>query len=65
MTRQKTSYGWGSRNAEALFQIAVRLGGFDAVELMTEIHRLSKSDCVYLQTIENAMQIVADRHKED
>lgn len=49
-----------------MFRIAVNLAGFDAAELMTEIHRRtarSKAEKVNLATVENAMQTVFDRHR--
>ena len=55
---------WGSRNAEDMFRIATRIAGFDAKELMLEIHnrtKHSKAKKVNENTVCEAMQTIADR----
>ena len=54
---------WGSRNAEGMFRIATLLAGFDASELMIEIHRRQKGrkGNVNESTVCSAMQVLADR----
>ena len=53
---------WGSRNAEGMFRIATRLAGFDAKELMLEIHRRSTNGHkVNENTVTQAMQTLSDR----
>ncbi len=57
---------WGSKNAEDMFTVATKLANFNAKELMVEIHR--KSPCgnkVKVSTVEDAMHIIAERHKTD
>ena len=55
---------WGSKNAEDMYRIAVKLANFDPKELMIEIHRLSpRGDKVKESTVLKAMQIVFDRYK--
>jgi len=57
--------GWGSRNAEDMFKIATRLAGFDAKELMLEIHRRQRGRDAKVNeaTVLAAMQTVKDRHE--
>ena len=47
---------WGSKNAEDMYRIAVKLAGFDAKELMVGINQRSKSGKVNLATVLAAMQ---------
>lgn len=62
MTMNETT-GWGSKNAEAMFNVATRLAGFDAKELMLEITRRQRDrSCkVYEPTVLEAMQAIANR----
>lgn len=57
--------GWGSVNAEDLYQIATRIAGFDRAELMLEISRRKgrRDGLVNETTVLNAMKVVSDRHK--
>ena len=61
-----TDTTWGSANAEDLFKIATRMAGFDAVELMVEIHRRQhgRDAIVNVATVSNAMQVVRDRYDD-
>ena len=53
---------WGSKNAEQMFIIATRFAGFDAKELMLEIHRHSpKGKRVKEDTVTNAMHTLKTR----
>lgn len=62
----KTS-GWGSANAEDLFKVATRLAGFDARELMLEIHRRlrGRDALVNERTVLAAMHTISQRAKQD
>ena len=59
---KRQTKGWGSKNAEDMFTIATRLAGFDASELMLEIHRRSTHGRkVNESTVCNAMQTLKDK----
>ena len=55
---------WGSKWAEDLYHVATRLAGFDANELMIEIHRRQRdhSRTVNAATVLAAMQTIKDRY---
>lgn len=57
---------WGSVNAEDMFKIATRLAGFDASELMLEIHRRQRRRDAKVNeaTVLAAMATVANRNPE-
>lgn len=49
-----------SKNASDLYKIAVNVAGFDAFELMREIHRRSPTAKVSARTVETAMGRLQD-----
>lgn len=55
--------GWGSAAAEDMFRVATMLAGFDARELMLEIHRRtahSRAEKVNEPTVLAAMQTLIE-----
>ena len=64
--KSKINTTWGSKNAEAIYDIATALGGFDPVELMLAICQVQKrSSRVNEPTILQAMQNIIDNQDQN